>query len=138
MSFLRHRKSIVRWSREGKVTRSPCPRSHRLDEFPPGYSSASCTPALLASASPGEVIIGYYRQLRYHFSANGIVSPNLVSHLRGSLQNIRDGAFKLQSRCELSGDLSIPTASTIFFSHLHTDLRAPQHATQNSAPLRFR
>jgi len=26
--------------------------AHRLDEFPVGYSSASCTPALLASASP--------------------------------------------------------------------------------------
>lgn len=28
------------------------PLAHRLDEFPVGYSSASCTPALLASASP--------------------------------------------------------------------------------------
>lgn len=28
------------------------PLAHRLDEFPVGYSSASCTPAALASASP--------------------------------------------------------------------------------------
>jgi hypothetical protein len=38
------------------------PRTHRLDESATGYSSASCTPALLASASPvnghGESIAG--------------------------------------------------------------------------------
>jgi hypothetical protein len=35
--------------RERLIRRSP---AHRLDEFPVGYSSASCTPAALASASP--------------------------------------------------------------------------------------
>ena len=35
--------------RERPIRRSP---AHRLDEFPVGYSSASCTPAALASASP--------------------------------------------------------------------------------------
>ena len=35
--------------RERLIRRSP---AHRLDEFPVGYSSASCTPAVLASASP--------------------------------------------------------------------------------------
>jgi len=28
--------------------------AHRLDEFPVGYSLASCSPAALASASPAE------------------------------------------------------------------------------------
>ena len=35
--------------RERLIRRSP---AHRLDEFPVGYSSASCTPAALASALP--------------------------------------------------------------------------------------
>src|SRR3954468_17489623 len=53
MSFFRHREilrfDVMRWIREQRNRRSP---AHRLDEFPVGYSSASCTPAALASASP--------------------------------------------------------------------------------------
>jgi hypothetical protein len=30
---------------------------HRADEFPAGYSLASCSPAELASASPDEIIL---------------------------------------------------------------------------------
>jgi hypothetical protein len=37
------------YTRERPIRR---PLAHRLDEFPVGYSSASCTPAALASASP--------------------------------------------------------------------------------------
>ncbi|MGH9962821.1 MAG: hypothetical protein ACREBC_37850, partial [Pyrinomonadaceae bacterium] len=32
--------------------------AHRLDEFPVGYSLASCSPAELASASPTGLIVG--------------------------------------------------------------------------------
>ena len=53
MSFFRHREifrsDVIRSVRERRNRRSP---AHRLDEFPVGYSSPSCTPALLASASP--------------------------------------------------------------------------------------
>ena len=53
MSFFRHREifrsDVIRSVRERRNRRSP---AHRLDEFPVGYSSTSCTPALLASASP--------------------------------------------------------------------------------------
>jgi hypothetical protein len=53
MSFFRHREifrsDVIRLVRERRNRRSP---AHRLDEFPVGYSSASCTPAALASASP--------------------------------------------------------------------------------------
>src|SRR6478752_1027182 len=53
MSFFRHREifrsDVIRSVRERRNRRSP---AHRLDEFPVGYSSASCTPAELASASP--------------------------------------------------------------------------------------
>src|SRR6185437_4206401 len=52
-SFFRHREiirsDVIRSVRERRNRRSP---AHRLDEFPVGYSSASCTPALRASASP--------------------------------------------------------------------------------------
>src|SRR3954464_14013971 len=53
MSFFRHREifrsDVMRSIREQRNRRS---LAHRLDEFPVGYSSASCTPAALASASP--------------------------------------------------------------------------------------
>ena len=54
MSFWRHRE-IYRsdWTRSVRERRSRRPRPHhRSDEFPAGYSSAGCSPALPASASP--------------------------------------------------------------------------------------
>jgi len=54
MSFFRH-KEIYRSDGDslniGKPAETGSP-DHRFDESPAGYSSASCTPALLASASP--------------------------------------------------------------------------------------
>ena len=41
--------TAISYTRERPIRRS---LAHRLDEFPVGYSSASCTPAALASASP--------------------------------------------------------------------------------------
>jgi hypothetical protein len=47
MSFFRHREifrsDVIRLVRERRNRRSP---AHRLDEFPVGYSSVSCTPAV--------------------------------------------------------------------------------------------
>jgi len=37
--------------------RTPIPHRHRLDEFPAGYSLASCSPAELASAFPAKHIL---------------------------------------------------------------------------------
>jgi transposase InsO family protein len=55
MSFFRHEKSIAPMpvqSLSGEpFTGSP---AHRSDEFPAGYSSVSCSPAELTSASPAE------------------------------------------------------------------------------------
>ena len=57
MSFFRH-EEIFRpmwnssWRSLGATTAAA--PTHRLDEFPAGYSSASCSPAELASASPAE------------------------------------------------------------------------------------
>jgi putative transposase len=55
MSFFRHGKSIAPMPTqslsEEPLTGSP---AHRSDEFPAGYSSVSCSPAELTSASPAE------------------------------------------------------------------------------------
>jgi hypothetical protein len=57
MSFLRHEQiyqsDVVSCLHSGAgLMRLRPGASHRLDESATGYSSASCTPALLASASP--------------------------------------------------------------------------------------
>jgi len=56
MSFFRHGKSIAPMpiqSLSGEpLTGSP---AHRCDELPAGYSSVSCSPAELTSASPAEL-----------------------------------------------------------------------------------
>ena len=45
------------------------PYRHRLDEFPTGYSSASCSPAELASASPDNpILLDYVREVLQDFS----------------------------------------------------------------------
>ena len=57
MSFLRHGEI---YRPMGSSATKPgqrwlhCPGPHRHDEFPAGYSSASCAPAELASALPAE------------------------------------------------------------------------------------
>jgi hypothetical protein len=56
MSFFRHGEiyqSDVGGNSSGERPKSR-PPSHRSDESPAGYSSASCSPAELASASPAE------------------------------------------------------------------------------------
>jgi hypothetical protein len=56
--FFRHEE--IYQSDERKRRRAqPCGRAlaHRLDEFPVGYSLASCSPAELASASPTGLIV---------------------------------------------------------------------------------
>ena len=53
MSFFRHREIYQSDEVLSEGGRLLCrPRPHRLDEFPVGYSLASCAPAEPASASP--------------------------------------------------------------------------------------
>ena len=48
------------------------PHRHRLDEFPAGYSSASCSPAELASASPdNQILLDSVREVLEDFSERG-------------------------------------------------------------------
>jgi hypothetical protein len=59
MSFFRHqqiyRPMLVRARQAGQLTCHPAPSSS--DESATGYSSASCTPAWLASASPVTLMV---------------------------------------------------------------------------------
>ena len=81
MSFLRHREIYP--SDGGKTLTGRAP-AHRLDEFPTGYSWAGCSPAEPASASPASLILLRLQSFVYDVSANGNLSPILVSHHRGA------------------------------------------------------
>src|SRR5271157_175730 len=83
MSFLRHREIYP--SDGGKTLTGRAP-AHRLDEFPTGYSWAGCSPAEPASASPASLILLRLQSFVYDVSANGNLSPILVSHHRGAAQ----------------------------------------------------
>jgi putative transposase len=63
MSFFRHREiyqSDVASNAKGKPAETGSP-DHRLDESPTGYSSAGCSPAEPASASPDSAIVAQKR-----------------------------------------------------------------------------
>ena len=106
MSFLRHReiyrsdmvsKTIITWG-PGAASRwsAPVPslRTRRKgraplivrDEFPVGYSLASCSPAELASASPTDLSMRWGMSAGNCLSANGNLSLVSVSQARGALQ----------------------------------------------------
>src|ERR1017187_4697204 len=108
MSFLRHReiyrsdmvsKTIITWG-PGAASRwsAPVPslRTRRKgraplivrDEFPVGYSLASCSPAELASASPTDLSMRWGMSAGNCLSANGNLSLVSVSQARGALQGV--------------------------------------------------
>src|SRR5207253_11182536 len=65
---------------------SPLPALSGCDEFPVGYASASCSPAVPASASP-TANDSQQPMLPYnYFAANGNNPLNSVSQLKGALQ----------------------------------------------------
>jgi hypothetical protein len=79
MSFLRHREIFP--SDEG-ATLSGYALAHRLDEFPAGYSSAGCSPAWPASASPTEYEYALQSSCRsriFHPTANSVLTVCLSS-----------------------------------------------------------
>jgi hypothetical protein len=85
MSFLRHREIYP--SDGGKTLTGRAP-THRLDEFPTGYSLASCSPAEPASASPVNLILLRLHSFVYEVSANGNLSLIFVSHRRGAAHRL--------------------------------------------------
>jgi len=81
MSFKRHREIYP--PMRAQLCRAP---AHRRDEFPAGYSSAGCSPAEPASASPAKLSVGGPIRRDNNFSANGIMSLFSLSQSRGPVQ----------------------------------------------------
>src|SRR5947208_9121817 len=69
----------------GAALKSPL-LPHRLDESPTDYSSASCSPAELASASSDELIVQPWPRSSNRKTPNGQPYVSFVSHSRGSVQ----------------------------------------------------
>ena len=63
--------------------------AHRNDEFPAGYSSAGCSPAEPASASPASAILLESILNAKGFAVNGKLSLITVSQPQGSLHSRR-------------------------------------------------
>jgi hypothetical protein len=57
VSFLRHKEIYQSDEQKRRARLGSHALAHRLDEFPVGYSLASCSPAELASASPTGLIV---------------------------------------------------------------------------------
>src|SRR4026207_153454 len=93
MSFKGIRKSIH--SMRTPTSRSASP-THRLDEFPAGYSSTGCSPAEPASASPAttQYADDHPRRSTPLFRAASFLTTNLrplsfdLSHRWGALQDL--------------------------------------------------
>jgi len=92
MSFFRHEEIYHFDEGHGKEGAIPPQRhhapTHRTDEFPAGYSSAGCSPAVPASASPASAILLELILNAKDFAANGILSLIPVSQPWGSLQPV--------------------------------------------------
>jgi hypothetical protein len=84
MSFLRHQEIYLPIcpGRDPAGDRAP---SHRLDEFPVGYSLAGCAPAEPTSASQTTPSMLWSDRKTKAFAANSILSLICMSHLRGAV-----------------------------------------------------
>ena len=78
MSFLRHREIFPSDGSAGFAASAP---THRLDEFPAGYSLAGCAPALPAAASPTPseyALKSSCRSIVFHRTANSVLTVCLT------------------------------------------------------------
>src|SRR5437763_3391125 len=85
MSFLRHQEIYLPICSGRDLAEDRAP-SHRLDEFPAGYSLAGCAPAVPTSASPTGTSMLWSEAKAKPFAANSILSLISLSHLRGAVQ----------------------------------------------------
>ena len=85
MSFLRHGEIYHCGEGDEGATLQDRAPAHRNDEFPAGYSSAGCSPALPASASPASAIMLGFILIAKIFAANGKLSLISLSQLRGAV-----------------------------------------------------
>jgi hypothetical protein len=107
MSFLRHleiyRSDLIRLVRERRKRR---PRPHRLDEFPVGYSSADCSPAGSASASPTadhSALKSSCRSILFHRTANSVLTVCLSQgdHPKRALRDSEQRLMLAQSAAHM-------------------------------------
>src|ERR1700674_523840 len=78
MSFLRHGEIYPPMRARPLPTAPP---THRLDEFPAGYSLAGCSPAEPASASPADAhseVQSYRRSSVFHRTAKSVLTGCLT------------------------------------------------------------
>src|SRR3990167_4916741 len=78
MSFLRHGEIYPPMRARPLPTAPP---THRLDEFPAGYSLAGCSPAEPASASPADAhseVQSYRRSSVFHRTATSVLTGCLT------------------------------------------------------------
>ena len=78
MSFLRHGEIYPPMRARSLPTAPP---THRLDEFPAGYSLAGCSPAEPASASPADAhseVQSYRRSSVFHRTATSVLTGCLT------------------------------------------------------------
>ena len=90
MSFPRHWEIYRSDARRepAAATRGRRCRAHRCDESPTGYSSASCSPAERASASPARLILQPLTPFAKQFPANGNLPLFRLSQPRGSVYRL--------------------------------------------------
>ena len=91
-----------RWSAPGSSQRTRRKERALLivrDEFPAGYSSASCSPAEPASASPTGSSMHWSISAGNQTSANGNMSPISASQRRGPLQPVPRLSPKCRAGC---------------------------------------
>ena len=84
MSFLR--RGEVYHLDEGAIPPDRVLAHHRVDEFPAGYSSASCSPRVPTCSSPAGAIMPRSILHDKNFATDGKLSLLTVSRSRGSLQ----------------------------------------------------
>jgi hypothetical protein len=94
MSFSRHQEIFPS---DGGASPAADAPAHRLDEFPTGYSSAGCSPALPASASPAVyeyAVMSSCRSRSFHRTANCVLT---VCVSRGGKRTVSLARLRLRT-----------------------------------------
>jgi hypothetical protein len=99
MSFLRHGKIYRSDFKSREPSFSSSPRAdHRLDESSTSYSSASCSPAELASAWLATRSLALFPAAGNLPAANGNLSLISLSQWKGALQSTHSTNFRRRSK----------------------------------------
>jgi hypothetical protein len=117
MSFPRHREIFPS---DGGASLAANASAHRLDEFPAGYSSAGCSPALPASASPAGhqyAVMSSCRSSTFHRTANCVLT---VCVRRGGMRKPSRRSPHLRPPLELTA-FNVQPAANVNLIHWQMD-----------------